>query len=123
MQPKKPNKDRFNDAADAEGTLLIKNGPQSSRLIKAADIRSMTHSNGNVYFHLPNENVVARTNFDIAIEAYLRARNYGETVDLRGVCFLPENDKHHKFYTDENMPDVVKDELRQRVATIAAKPF
>lgn len=123
MQPKTGTKDKFNDQALGEGIILLKQGPQYARMVRPSDIRNILGTNGAVHIYLQNENLTIRTNFDLVIEAYLRAKNHGEAIDLRDICFLPETDKLHKFYVDASMPEVIMEELRQRVKTLRTKPF
>ncbi len=124
MQTKPNAKNTFNNHSGQPGYLIVRISNDRPRAISTQEIKDVYVSTENqLCVQVAGSTSTYKMNFDLFMEAFLRARQYGETIDLRDVCNLPNTDKLHKFYMDIAMPDSIKDELRQRIRTITPQPF
>lgn len=82
--------------------------------IDHADDLTLLDRNGKTYLH---------SNFYVVSQAFVMARNTGESFDLRDICSLSEDDPLRKEYRRNDAGEAVLSELRSRVKRYAPEPF
>lgn len=114
----------FNQNAVRPGHLILLNTGGRPRTVCSADIQEIElNSHNYINIKLEKTNFQVYSNFDLVMQAYIRARDFGEHIDLRGICSLAEKDPLHKHYREASIPQAIMDELRQRVSVFTPTPF